>query len=141
MNNPPKWFSKSIRQFSGFGLIIFTIVLLIKGRYEVAVPVGIAATIMLGLFDRLKPNFNSGSTFGRKTAQGNADAGSNLNIGTITEKEAHEILGVASPASEGEIKAAHRQLITKLHPDTGGNAWLAARVNLARDILLKSSRH
>jgi hypothetical protein len=139
MQNPPKWFSKSIRQFAGFGLAAFTAVLLIKARYEIAVPVGMAAIIMLGLFDKLKPNFNGGSPFGRKNANGNADAGTNLNLGTITEQEAHEILGIAVGTSEDGIKSAHRLLITKLHPDTGGNAWLAARVNLARDILLKKS--
>jgi hypothetical protein len=139
MSNPPKWFSKSIRQFAGFGLAIFALVLLVKARYEIAVPVGIAAIIMLGLFDKLKPNFNGRSSFWRKTPEGDTNAGSSLNIGTITEKEAHEILGIPFGASMGEIKSAHRVLITKLHPDTGGNAWLAARVNLARDVLLKNS--
>lgn len=139
MRNPPKWFSKSIRQFAGFGLMVFTFVLLIKARYEMAVPVGIAAIIMLGLFDKLKPNFNGGSSFGRKTPEGDAHPRDGVPIGTISEQEAYEILGVPFGASMGEIKTAHRTLITRLHPDTGGNAWLATRVNLARDILLKKS--
>lgn len=57
-------------------------------------------------------------------------------------KEAQDILGLKGDISRGEITAemvndAHRRLIQKLHPDRGGNDYLAARVNLARDLLLK----
>jgi DnaJ family protein C protein 19 len=54
-----------------------------------------------------------------------------------TREEALDILGLTQNASEEEIKAAHLQLIKKLHPDQDGSAWLAARINQARDILLK----
>jgi len=39
--------------------------------------------------------------------------------------------------SKDEVNAAYKKLISKVHPDAGGNAFLAARVNEARDILLK----
>ena len=35
-----------------------------------------------------------------------------------------------------EIRDAHRRLIAKVHPDAGGSAELAHRVNAARDALL-----
>jgi DnaJ family protein C protein 19 len=35
-----------------------------------------------------------------------------------------------------DIRAAHRRLITKVHPDAGGSAGLATRVNAARDALI-----
>ena len=61
---------------------------------------------------------------------------------TMDDKEAQDILGLKGDIGRGEITAemindAHRRLIQKLHPDRGGNDYLAARVNLARDLLLK----
>jgi DnaJ homolog subfamily C member 19 len=51
--------------------------------------------------------------------------------------EAAKLLGVATDAGADTILDAHRRLIARVHPDAGGNAELAARINQARDILLK----
>jgi len=56
--------------------------------------------------------------------------------GAMQRKEALAVLGVAEDASEEDIVAAHRTLIQKLHPDRGGNDYLAAKVNQAKDFLL-----
>jgi hypothetical protein len=50
--------------------------------------------------------------------------------------DARRLLGVGPDASLDEIRAAHRRLIARVHPDTGGSAELARRVNLARDTLV-----
>ena len=50
--------------------------------------------------------------------------------------EARTLLGVGEGASVDEIRAAHRRLIAKVHPDAGGSAGLAAQLNAARDALL-----
>jgi len=50
--------------------------------------------------------------------------------------EALAVLGLQDSASEEDIVAAHRTLIQKLHPDRGGNDYLAAQINQAKDILL-----
>jgi DnaJ family protein C protein 19 len=52
--------------------------------------------------------------------------------------EAAKLLGLSSDASSDSIIDAHRRLITKVHPDTGGSAELASRINQARDVLLRS---
>ena len=51
-------------------------------------------------------------------------------------KEARALLGVGEQASLQEIRDAHRRLIARVHPDAGGSADLATRVNAARDALV-----
>ena len=51
-------------------------------------------------------------------------------------REARALLGVSEQAGLDEIRAAHRRLMTRVHPDAGGSAELAGRVNEARDTLI-----
>lgn len=57
--------------------------------------------------------------------------------GAMSEAEARSILGVNSGATPKEINAAWRRLMGRAHPDQGGTEGLAARVNAARDRLLR----
>lgn len=56
---------------------------------------------------------------------------------SITEEVALQILGLKKPYGENEVIEAHRNLIQKLHPDRGGNDYLASQINHARDKLLE----
>lgn len=53
--------------------------------------------------------------------------------------DARSLLGVGSEATADEIRAAHRRLIERVHPDKGGTDALTQRVNAARDLLLAAA--
>jgi curved DNA-binding protein CbpA len=52
--------------------------------------------------------------------------------------EALALLELAEGAGPEQIRAAHRRLMRQAHPDRGGDAERAARLNQARDLLLES---
>ncbi|WP_372706468.1 molecular chaperone DnaJ [Brevundimonas sp.] len=56
---------------------------------------------------------------------------------TLSEAEARSILGVPADATPQAVNAAWRHLMGRAHPDQGGTEGLAARLNAARDRLLK----
>ncbi|MBC7799806.1 MAG: molecular chaperone DnaJ, partial [Gemmatimonadaceae bacterium] len=51
--------------------------------------------------------------------------------------EALEVLDLQDPVSDADVRAAWVRLMRVAHPDGGGSHGLAARVNQARDVLLK----
>lgn len=56
---------------------------------------------------------------------------------SLDEVEARAVLGVDAHADAAAIRAAHRRLVSAVHPDKGGSAELTRRINAARDLLLR----
>jgi DnaJ family protein C protein 19 len=56
----------------------------------------------------------------------------------MTKREAALILGVRESATPERIKDAHRKILLINHPDRGGSAYVAAKINEAKDLLIKT---
>jgi hypothetical protein len=84
--------------------------------------------------DRRQPDWRDHAAGG---AHGQDQSAASAAAGGMDEATAWSVLGLVPGASEAEIKAAHRRLMTKLHPDHGGSGYLAAQLNQAKDLLLR----
>ena len=82
--------------------------------------------------DRRMPTWRDGFETNTDAGLGAAPAS-----GPMTKEEAYEILGLSAGASEAKIREAHRRLMKRVHPDTGGSVFLATRINEAKDVLLR----
>jgi hypothetical protein len=90
--------------------------------------------LLVAYLDRRDPGWS-------EHAQADAAAGRRASSsGKMSEEEAYQVLGLQPGASADDISRTHRTLMKKLHPDQGGSTYLAARINEAKEILLRRHR-
>ncbi len=105
---------------------------LLKLREECESAPDQSLTLIEAYLDRRDPDW-------RAAAQGRARSGGSYGArqrNAMSRAEALGVLGLREGASEADIKAAHRRMMKVNHPDRGGSADLAARINQAKDVLL-----
>jgi DnaJ-domain-containing protein 1 len=86
-----------------------------------------SAQLLEAYLDRRHPTWREDMA----RAEGTPGAG-----GIMTREEALEVLGLKPGVSAEEVRAAHRDLMMRMHPDRGGSTYLAAKINQAKDVLL-----
>jgi len=80
-------------------------------------------TLMMTYLDRVHPDWRSHG------------AGQSGQAGSMSRADALDILGLKQDASEKEVRVAYLKMMKKHHPDNGGSAWFAARINEANQVL------
>jgi hypothetical protein len=128
--------AKSLKAVAGVAALGAAVLLGIKGRFDMA--------LLLGGFGAWALGWNALNLPGpwRKFQQ-KTGRFSRIRSAMIEMEIDHATGAVEGSILVGaldEVRKAHRTLMKKLHPDQGGTAYLAARVNEAREVLLGRHR-
>jgi hypothetical protein len=59
--------------------------------------------------------------------------------GSMSREEAYAVLGLKPGALPEDVKSAHKRLMKEFHPDRGGSDYLAAKINMAKEVLLAAT--
>lgn len=137
---PPEQKKKALWRFGLWGGSGLLLLMVATGRahWLFAVIGGLfpLLKVMLGMGLQLFPLW-------RQRQQAKQQGGSNASAaprGGMSIREAMDTLGLKGPENEitrEQVISAHRKLMQKLHPDRGGNDFLAAKVNEAKEQLIR----
>lgn len=134
---PPELRRKGLLRGTFYVVLGILLLLVVTGRLHWLV---VAATAALPLLKLLFGFALKAWPFLQVFRKKNQPPPQRANAGTsgeLSQQEAFQLLGLQPGASRQAIIDAHKRLIQKLHPDRGGNDYLASKLNSARDLLLK----
>jgi hypothetical protein len=135
----PKDLATGFRRSAGLLLGVGAIVLALTGRIALGFLVGGFSWVLL--FGTIppwnRPDYGLGTGRTNEGQRRSQQESGPARSGRMSRTEALKVLGLEANAGEPEIRSAHRRLIQQTHPDKGGTSYLAAKINEAKDILLK----
>lgn len=94
------------------------------------------AQLLEAYLDRIDPAWRDGPG-GAGAAGGGQEQAPGGRI-RMSRAKALETLGLGLDATDADVRAAHRKLMREHHPDRGGDAEFAAKLNEAKEVLLGS---
>jgi len=97
-----------------------------------------SASVLTAYLEREHPDWRDQASQSTSDWQGDAGAGGGGAAAgrAMTRDDALAILGLEPDADPDQVRAAHRRLMQKFHPDRGGSDYLAAQINAAKSLLL-----
>jgi len=124
------WSLRGLYVVITIGIAIFFLLLAIRGSVAIAIPLIILLIPFLARWLKIGESPSAVESKPESFNNGEVDSG-NMN-----RVEAYQVLGLQPNAGYEEIQAAYRRLIQRVHPDQGGSAYLAVRLNQARKTLI-----
>ncbi|MGZ4960220.1 MAG: DnaJ domain-containing protein [Methylomonas sp.] len=137
----PETIRKTLKKIGGFLMLLLLVLLAATGKLNwLFALLGVAIAFIVRLMPAIlhyAPQLHRLWMLFTASKGGQQQSSRPTGSASMTKAEALEILGLKQGASEAEIVAAHRKLISRLHPDKGGSDYLAAQINLAKKVLLQ----
>ncbi|MEA2824472.1 MAG: hypothetical protein QOF03_954 [Alphaproteobacteria bacterium] len=131
----PRSLARGFRLSGGVLLALVTIALVITGRVGFAFLTASGAWFLLfGSVPPWQRTYGPGPGPGQGGRRGSSGP---PRANAMSRAEALTVLGLQEGASDEEVRAAHRRLILQTHPDKGGTNYLAAKINEAKDVLMR----
>lgn len=121
-----------LRKAGGFLAIALAVIFAITGREALAI---VLLTIAAPLLHQFWSGLPGAGTAGESSPGGQTPP----RAGAMTMDEAYRVLGLPPGASRADIQRAHHDAIKRNHPDHGGSNYLAAKINEAKDVLLRGA--
>jgi hypothetical protein len=137
----PRNLSRGLRLSAGGLLALLTVALVMMRELPYAFLSATGAWYLLvgsaPPWHRAPPSSSGGGAGSGSGGGGGQSRLGQLRVGSMSRAEALKVLGLEEGAGEDKIRASHKKLILQLHPDKGGTNYLAAKINEAKDVLLR----